>query len=133
MCDLLEKAREAQGGISYYELAKRLGIGTPLMNKWKNNKSQPNGLNTLKLVEMAKLTPEEAIKILEKGSMNLGVIFSVAFISLLLFATCSTELKAAEMLSANSMQVHDSYIHYANKKGRSFAIYQKAKNKVYSP
>ena len=48
---------------SYYEVAKRLGISMPLMNRWKNEKGQPNGINTLKLVEMAKLSPSEAIKI----------------------------------------------------------------------
>jgi transcriptional regulator with XRE-family HTH domain len=75
MCELLEIAREKQGNISYYELAKRLEISTPLMHKWRYNKSQPNGLNTLKLAEMAGLTTSEAIAIYEKGFSRVSLNF----------------------------------------------------------
>lgn len=74
MCELLERARKAQGDISYYEVAKRLGISTPLMNKWKNNKSQPNGINTLMLADMAGLTPKEAIKLMQSGNINVSLL-----------------------------------------------------------
>lgn len=74
MCELLEKAREAQGNISYYEVAKRLKVSDQLMNKWKNKKSQPNGLNTLKLAEMAGVSPSEAIKLLEGGYANVSLL-----------------------------------------------------------
>ena len=82
MCELLEKAREAQGGISYYEVAKRLGISMPLMNRWKNEKGQPNGINTLKLVEMAKLSPSEAIKILEGGYADVSLMIMTGLAAL---------------------------------------------------
>jgi hypothetical protein len=74
MCELLERARKAQGDISYYEVAKRLGISTPLMNKWKNNKSQPNGINTLMLADMAGVTPKEALKIMQGGFSDVSLL-----------------------------------------------------------
>lgn len=74
MCELLEKARENQGNISYYEIAKRLGISTPLMHKWKHNKSQPNGLHTLKLAELAGLEIKEAIRLVEGGFIELSLL-----------------------------------------------------------
>lgn len=81
MCELLERARKAQGDISYYEVAKRLGISTPLMNKWKNNKSQPNGINTLMLADMAGVTPKEAIKLLQSGYSNVSLLFVTAILA----------------------------------------------------
>lgn len=82
MCELLEAARKAQGNISYYEVAKRLGISTPLLNRWKNNKSQPNGVNTLRLAEMAGLSPSEALKIIEGGYTHLSLLIVTALTSL---------------------------------------------------
>jgi transcriptional regulator with XRE-family HTH domain len=80
MCELLERARKAQGDISYYEVAKRLGISTPLMNKWKNNKSQPNGINTLMLADMAGVTPKEALKIMQGGFSDVSLIIMTALL-----------------------------------------------------
>lgn len=79
MCELLERARKAQGDISYYEVAKRLGISTPLMNKWKNNKSQPNGINTLMLADMAGITPKEAIKLMQSGFSSVSQLIMTSF------------------------------------------------------
>lgn len=87
MCQLLEKAREAQGGISYYEVAKRLKVSDQLMNKWKNDKSQPNGINTLKLAEMAGVSPKEAIKLLESGFISVSLLIVTALASTLAIAT----------------------------------------------
>lgn len=83
MCELLERARKAQGDISYYEVAKRLGISTPLMNKWKHNKSQPNGINTLMLADMAGLTPKEAIKIMQSGYSGVSLLLVTSLASTL--------------------------------------------------
>lgn len=63
MCQLLEKAREELGNVSYYEIAKRLNVSMQVMNKWKNNKSQPNGENTLKLAKMANLSINDALNL----------------------------------------------------------------------
>ena len=82
MCELLEAARKAQGNISYYEVAKRLGISTPLLNRWKNNKSQPNGVNTLRLAEMAGLSPSEALRLIEGGYIQLSLLIMTALTSL---------------------------------------------------
>lgn len=86
MCELLERARKAQGDISYYEVAKRLGISTPLMNKWKNNKSQPNGINTLMLADMAGVTPKEAIKLMQSGFSSMSLLIVTSFASTLALA-----------------------------------------------
>lgn len=90
MCELLEKAREAQGNISYWEIARRLKVSDQVMNKWKNNKSQPNGINTLKLAEMAKLMPSEAIKLVERGYANLSILIMTAWASTLALASFLT-------------------------------------------
>lgn len=82
MCKLLEKAREAQGNISYYEVAKRLGVSDQLMNKWKNEKSLPNGVHTLKLTKMANLTADEALKVIEGGFVNMSLMIATALCAL---------------------------------------------------
>lgn len=92
MCKLLEKAREAQGDISYYEVAKRLGIPTALMNKWKNDKSLPNGVNTLKLADMAGVTPKEALKLLESGFGSVSLLLVTALASTLAIASGAVHL-----------------------------------------
>lgn len=80
MCELLEIAKE-RTGLSYYGIAKKLEISTPLMNKWKNNKSQPNGINSMKLANMAELTTSEALKIMEKGYSKISSLIIIATIS----------------------------------------------------
>lgn len=85
MIDLLEKAREEQGNISYYEIAKRLNVSDQVVRKWKNKTSKPNGLNTLKLMELANLERDEAIRIMnnEKGYMSLLIMTTIAGTALL--------------------------------------------------
>jgi transposase-like protein len=84
MCKLLEMARKAQGNVSYYEIAKLMNVNMQQMTKWKNDLSRPNGINTLKLTELAKLSTKEAIKILEKGFSTLSflIVTSIAYIAL---------------------------------------------------
>ena len=89
MCDLLEEARKVQGNISYYEVAKRLGISTVLMTKWKNDRGNPNGLHTLKLAEMAGVTPSEAIKLLQKGFSKISLLIMTSFASIVILALLS--------------------------------------------
>lgn len=90
MCELLEAARKAQGNISYYEVAKRLGISTPLLNRWKNNKGNPNGIHSLKLADMAGLTTREAIELIEGGFAEVSL--------LIMIATCSTLVYISDYL-----------------------------------
>jgi hypothetical protein len=84
MCKLLEMARKAQGDVSYYEIAKLMNVNMQQMTKWKNDLSRPNGINTLKLTELAKLSTKEAIKILEKGfsSLSFLIVTSIGYIAL---------------------------------------------------
>lgn len=72
MCELLEIARAKQGNVSYYEIAKRLKVSDQLVRKWKDNKSQPNGINALKLADMADVTPKEALKLMQSGYSNVS-------------------------------------------------------------
>lgn len=86
MCELLEIAREKQGNVSYYEMAKRLKVSDQLVRKWKENKSQPNGINTLKLADMAGVTPKEAIKLMQSGFSNVSQLTMTSFASTLALA-----------------------------------------------
>lgn len=74
MCDLLEKARENQGNISYYAIAKKLNTSDQRIRNWKEKRSKPNGIETLRLVEMAGLEVEEAIKLMEGGFIKLSML-----------------------------------------------------------
>ena len=82
MCNLLELARAKKGNVSYYEMAKILNVSDQLVRSWKNNKSQPNGLNTLKLTEMADVTPKEAIKLMESGFADVTLMSGIGLLSL---------------------------------------------------
>lgn len=81
MCELLEIAREKQGNVSYYEMAKRLKVSDQLVRKWKENKSQPNGINALKLADMAGVTPREAIKLIQGGFSSVSHLIVTSFAS----------------------------------------------------
>lgn len=87
MCELLERAREAQGNISYWEVAKRLKVSDQVMNKWKNNKSLPNGVNALKLADMARVKPAEAVKLLESGFVSLSLLIVTAMLGIALYCS----------------------------------------------
>ena len=84
MCKLLDLAREKQE-TTYYGIAKMLGVSTPVLNKWIHDKSKPNGLNTLRLADLAGLSTKEAIKVVEGGFIALPLLFmtSIAGIALL--------------------------------------------------
>ena len=86
MCELLERARQNQGNISYYEVAKRLKISSPLMTKWKNNISQPNGYNTLRLADMAGLDVKEALKLVQGGFISMSLLIMTGSFSMLAIA-----------------------------------------------
>lgn len=86
MCELLEIAREKQGNVSYYEMAKRLKVSDQLVRKWKENKSQPNGINALKLADMAGVTPKEAIKLMQSGFSSVSQLTMTSFASTLALA-----------------------------------------------
>lgn len=70
MCELLEKARENQGNVSYYAIAKELNVTMQIMNNWKNNKSKPNGEHTLKLVKLANLSIDDALFLVTRNAAS---------------------------------------------------------------
>lgn len=86
MCKLLEIAKE-KTGLSYYAIAKAINVSDQVMNKWKNDKSKPNGLHTLKLAEMAQLSTSEARHIVEGGFITLSLLKVTALSSIALLAT----------------------------------------------
>lgn len=86
MCELLEIAREKQGNVSYYEMAKRLNVSDQLVRKWKDNKSQPNGINALKLADMAEVTPKEALKLMQSGYSTVSQLIVTSFIGIAMLA-----------------------------------------------
>lgn len=86
MIELLERARKVQGDISYYEVAKRLNVSDQVMTKWKQDISKPNGINTLKLAEMAKVSPSEALRLLQKGYASVALLFVLVSCSTLALA-----------------------------------------------
>lgn len=96
MCELLEIAREKQGGVSYYEMAKRLNVSDQLVRRWKENKSQPNGINSLKLADMAGITPKEAIRLIESG---------YSYVSILTMTSIAGMIGAALMKISSSMYI----------------------------
>ncbi len=112
MCQLFKVVKE-KTGMTGNQIAKAIGESPELVSRWNTGKSDPNGINTLKLMKLADLDRDEAMKLVEKGSIKVSAIITLAFASLLLFATCQTELQAAEMLNGGDRQVIDSYIHYA--------------------
>lgn len=81
MCELLELARAKQGNVSYYEMAKRLNVSDQLVRKWKENKSQPNGINALKLADMAEVSPKEAIKLMQDGFGSMSFLIVTALLA----------------------------------------------------
>lgn len=86
MSQLLEVAKE-KTGFSYYRIARELKVTDQLMNNWKHDKSQPNGLNTLKLAALAGLKPDEAIKLIENGFISLSLLIVTGLTSTLAIAS----------------------------------------------
>lgn len=104
MCELLEIARAKQGNVSYYEIAKRLKVSDQLVRKWKDNKSQPNGLNSLKLADMAGVTPKEAIKLMESGNINVSLLIMTSFATTLTAALVNISASLYIMLNGLKRQ-----------------------------
>lgn len=89
--DLVKIAKEKKNISSDYKLAELLNVHRMNVANWKKG-NIPDGVTTLKLAEMAEVTPKEAIKLLEGGFVNLS----------LLFVTSST-LLAAWMLESSGL------------------------------
>lgn len=90
MCELLELARKKQGNISYYQMAKIVGVSDQVMTKWKQDISKPNGIHTLKLAELASVSPTEALKVMQKGYTTIALLFVLVLGSTLALASIPT-------------------------------------------
>ena len=103
MCKLLDLAREKQE-TTYYGIAKMLGVSTPVLNKWIHDKSKPNGLNTLRLADLAGLSTKEAIRIVEGGFVSLPILFVTSFGSTLALAWSYISPTVYIMLNRNTQR-----------------------------
>ena len=64
---------------SDYELSKRLGIGKAVVSGWKNGRSRPDGINTLKLAKLGGISVEQAlILVTEKAPIQHPLSFTNA-------------------------------------------------------
>lgn len=76
-------------GLSYYEIAKELDVSKELVSRWKLDKSNPNGLHTLKLAELAGVEIKEAIKLVEGGYVSVSLLFVTSSVCMLGLALLS--------------------------------------------
>lgn len=64
---LVEAAKEKQGLTSDNQIALKLGVGRALISGWKNGISKPDGINTMKLIELSGMNAREALKLVTEN------------------------------------------------------------------
>lgn len=86
---LIEKAKEKQGLISDYSIAKMLGTSPQKVSDWKRERSEANAEYTLKLIAAAEISVKDALEIMKKqnGYSSLSLIFVTALSSTLALAS----------------------------------------------
>ena len=89
MNKLLEMAKERTGLTSNNQVAIAMNVKPELVSTWNTNKSHPNGLNTLILADMARLSPKEAIKLLQNGYSTVSLLIVTSITSIALLASIS--------------------------------------------
>lgn len=85
MSNLVKIVKE-KTGLSGNKIAHELGVSPELVSGWNLGKYEPNGLNTLKLVELSKMKNSEAIKLMQGGNASITQIFVLALLSIALLA-----------------------------------------------
>lgn len=73
---LVEKAKENQKMTSDNQMAIKLGVSRSLISGWKSGLWSPDGLNTLKLIELADISATSALLIVTKDSENASLATS---------------------------------------------------------
>lgn len=63
---IVEIAKEKQNITSDNQIAIKLGVSRSLVSGWKTGYSMPDGINTLKLINMAELSSNEAMEIIKE-------------------------------------------------------------------
>lgn len=72
--ELIEAVKEKTDFKSDYAIAKELGIGRSNISNWKTSETMPDAITALKLAELAKLTPKEALEKLQGGYARVSLM-----------------------------------------------------------
>lgn len=83
MYQLIDIVKE-KTGYSGNKIAKEINVSPELVSRWNTHKSEPNGLNTLKLMKLANLERDEIIKIYENGNITLSLLIVTGVASITL-------------------------------------------------
>lgn len=84
--ELIEKAKKVQHFESDNQLAQRMGVSRSYISNWKKGYSNPDGFNTIILMDLANVTPREAMGMINRGFVSLSLVTMTAFMSLALLA-----------------------------------------------
>jgi ribosome-binding protein aMBF1 (putative translation factor) len=67
-----------------YELSKRLEVSKELVSTWTRGKSKPDGINTLKLMKLGKISTEQALILMtetpEQRELTLNEVSGMLYI-----------------------------------------------------
>lgn len=86
MCKLLDLVKERAGLDSNNKVAQALKVSPELVSRWNTNKSEPNGLNTLKLMQLGNISRDEAIRLMQNGYSNVSLLLVTSLSSIALLA-----------------------------------------------
>lgn len=83
---LVEAVKEATDLKSDYAIAKEIGVGRSNISNYKNTQTMPDAITVLKLAELAKLTPSQALERLQGGYASVSLMAVTAMVSLALLS-----------------------------------------------
>ncbi len=84
---LIERAKQIQHFESDNQLAKRMGVSRSYISNWKNGHSNPDGFNTIILMELADVSAKEAMGMINRGYATVSSMVMTAGVSLALLAS----------------------------------------------
>jgi transcriptional regulator with XRE-family HTH domain len=85
--ELIEAVKEATEFKSDYAIAKEIGIGRSNISNYKNTETMPDAITVLKLAELAKLTPSQALAKIQGGYSSVSLVIMTGMASLALLAS----------------------------------------------
>lgn len=83
---LIEAIKENTDFKSDYAIAKQIGVGRQNISTWKNTTTLPDAITVLKLAELAKLTPSQALAKLQGGYASVSLMVVTATLSIALLS-----------------------------------------------
>ncbi|MGQ2966769.1 hypothetical protein [Methylophilus sp.] len=84
---LIEAIKENTDLKSDYAIAKEIGVGRQNISTWKNTGTMPDAITVLKLAELAKLTPSQALAKLQGGYASVSLMVVTATLSIALLSS----------------------------------------------